>query len=208
MLPKSWLIFTIVVFINIGCKEEKKPIINTPKVNSDSLLSLINKTPETPSRLIDSINHNDTAQLFTAYYKHPFSNTITRDSFSLILSGKSILEGMLTFNIYDTSGKQIHRELFYAFDLLFDEGDVIPQNKHADTIIARMKVFFTKERFLQPAIELIPQYNEDQSDKENWDDINSDKAAIGFTYNYGYEGTYGIAYSKKKQKAVVYFSSD
>lgn len=208
MLAKSWLVFTILALIYIACKEEKKPTTNKPKVNSDSLLSLINKTPEIPSRLVDSINHNDTTHLFAVSYKHQFSNINTLDSFILTLSGKSILEGVLTFKIYDSSGKQIHREVFYAFDLLFDEGDVIPQNKHADTIIARMKVFFTKESFLKPAIKLIPQYNEDQSDKENWDDINSDKTAIGFTYNYGYEGTYGIAYSKKKQKTVVYFSSD
>ncbi|MFC4231086.1 hypothetical protein ACFOW1_04245 [Parasediminibacterium paludis] len=208
MLPKSWLVFTILAFIYMACKDEKKPTINTPKVNSDSLLSLINKTPETTSRLVDSINHNDTTHLFAVSFKHPFSNVNTLDSFTLTLSGKSIREGMLTFKILDVNGNEIHKEVFYAFDLLFDEGDIIPHNKHADTIIARMKVFFTKDRFIQPAIELIPQYNEDQSNKENWDDINSDKTAIGFTYNYGYEGTYGIAYSKKKQKTIVYFSSD
>jgi hypothetical protein len=148
--------------------------------------------------------------LFHITTLHPFSNINKEDTFSLILTGNSIYTGQIFFKIIDFNKRVIHNEKFPATDLLGDEENSISTNKEKeDTIIARMKSFFSESNFDKPAIDASDTFDPDENyDKQLWQDIKSDTSATGFLYSHGYEGTYGIAYSKKKQKAVCYFSSD
>ena len=146
--------------------------------------------------------------LYTTKVLHPFSDINKKNSFCLTLTGKSVVSGKITFEIYDFNKRLIHNESFDASGLLGDEGEVIPVKVQPDTIITRMKRFFNKENFIKPAIKMAKKFDPDYSDKIIWSEINSNKSAIGFLYAHGYEGSYAIAYSRKNKKAVCYYSSD
>jgi hypothetical protein len=151
--------------------------------------------------------------LFTSTAKHVFSTPAKNDSFTLTLTGKSILKGNITFHIYKNNAI-VFTDTFPASDLLGDMYDAIPTNKQrADTIIGRMKRFFDGENFIQPAIKITRNGPADHKDipaefKPILTEIRSDKSAIGFVYSHGYEGTYAITWSKKKAKALYYYTSD
>jgi hypothetical protein len=151
--------------------------------------------------------------LFTATAKHPFSSRAQNDSFVLSLTGRSVLGGNITFHIYKDS-KVIFTDTFPASDLLGDRYADIPTDKQrADTILHRMKIFFGSNNFIQPAIRITRDESGNSTDippefKLILAEIQSDSSAIGFVYSHGYEGTYAIAWSKKKAKALFYYSSD
>jgi hypothetical protein len=70
----------------------------------------------------------------------------------------------------------------------------------------RIKEFFEEKNFKYPAIKQDEVLDEDYSDKEIWNDIQSDRTAIGFFYLIGEEDGRTIAYSKKTKKVVMYFN--
>jgi hypothetical protein len=152
---------------------------------------------------------NQSRVLITTKADHAFSNPYTKDHFLLSVSGKSILDGKISLSISTNDHKIIFRDHFQATDLLwdYDEADLTKKQKE-EIIRKRMKYFFNDSSFIKPAIKIASPFGPDNSDKAVWLDIKSNKEAIGFVYSYGYEGTYAIAYSKKKQKAVLYYSSD
>lgn len=147
--------------------------------------------------------------LITIKADHVFSNPATKDHFLLTVSGRSVLNGKISLSISTNDHKVIFRDSFQATDLLwdYDEADLTKKQKE-EIIRNRMKDFFNDSSFIKPAIKIATPFWPDNSDKAIWLDIKSNKEAIGFVYSYGYEGTYAIAYSKKKQKVVLYFSSD
>ena len=73
-------------------------------------------------------------------------------------------------------------------------------------MISRIEGFFNENNFLNPAIKKDEKFDPDYSDKETWDEIQSDKAAIGFSYLLGEEDGRKIAFSKKKRIVVMYFN--
>jgi hypothetical protein len=70
----------------------------------------------------------------------------------------------------------------------------------------RIREFFKEKNFYSPAIKQDEIFNEDLSDKEIWTEIKSDSSAIGFYYLIGEEDGRKIAFSKKKNKIVMYFN--
>jgi hypothetical protein len=70
----------------------------------------------------------------------------------------------------------------------------------------RVKEFFDEKNFNYPAIKQDEVFDEDYSDMEIWNDIKSDRTAIGFYYLIGEEDGRTIAYSKKTKKVVMYFN--
>lgn len=147
-------------------------------------------------------------------YTNNFSDLSHKDTFSISLTGKSIVTGRVTFKIVDFRGKNIFTEKFTAKDLLGDLIDVKSSVKQQeDTIKNRMKIFFRKGNFKQPAIENGDTFDGDYSnaqpsDKKDWEALKANRESIGFIYSYGYEGTYGIAWLKNKKKVFLYFYSD
>jgi len=148
--------------------------------------------------------------LMTIRADHVFSNTATKDHFVLIVSGKSVVDSKVRLSILTHDNRQIFTDSFKASDLLYnyDNGEGL-NIKQKDAIIRkRITHFFSDSCFIYPAIKIAEPFFEDNSDKAAWLDIKSNKDAIGFVYSYGYEGTYAIAYSNKKKKAILYYSSD
>ena len=70
----------------------------------------------------------------------------------------------------------------------------------------KLDKFFNEDNFHQPAIAANDSFDEDYTKKEIWDDIISDRTAIGFYYLIGEEDGRHIAYSKKLGKVVLYYN--
>lgn len=199
LMKRTTLISGILITLLFSCTNEKKVKNIDSLQNQNSTTEIVineGKTEESGKVLLqDSI-------------KHPFSEPNKDDTFKIKLSGKSILEGKVNFQIFNSENKLIHSENFDSADLLGDldiESSTAEQRQ--DTIIKRMKYFFSNENFLEPAVSKHEDLESD-IEKEIFDDIKSDKTAIGFMYSIGYEGLYIIAYSKKMKKVVLYFYSD
>ena len=150
--------------------------------------------------------------LLTSVYQHSFSDPSKKDIFKLALIGSSILKGKVLFEITTSDHRNIYSETFPATDLYGDlEEDFFTKKQRTDTIKKRFNLFFKASNFKEPAIDrkvTYSKYNDDNYDKVTFYDIKSDQSAIGFLYTHGYEGTYGIAWSKKQKKVVKYFYSD
>jgi hypothetical protein len=193
-------VLVCLISILLGCGPDKKDIDDTDKENSKRA---------TEEHLTKKDTASEQKSLFSVSSKHKFSSPENTDIFKLSLTGSSILEGKITFEISDINNQTIFSNNFSATDLLYDGGDVIKERKaKEDTIVARIKRFFENENFISPAIDNSEEFDSDNSTKEIWEDIKSDKSSVGFMYSYGYEGTYQIAYSKKKRKILTYSSSD
>lgn len=141
---------------------------------------------------------------------HAFSSPSKKDEFHIIITGKSLLKGKVVFTITNSAGKNLLREEFDANYLLgYDFTGNINSQKETDAFIQkRIKEFFSEEKFSVPAIEDDTIF-EDQSyyiDKETWEEVKSNKEAIGFYYLLGKEDGRHIAFSNKKGKVVMVYN--
>ena len=139
-----------------------------------------------------------------------FSDPAKKDEFRIVVTGKSLLKGKVLFTITSAEGKNLLKEEFDADYLLgYDFTGNMDSQKETDAFITkRVNQFFSKENFSVPAIEDEVVF-EDQSyyiDKETWEEIKSDKQAIGFYYLLGKEDGRHIAFSRKKRKVVMFYN--
>ena len=139
--------------------------------------------------------------------KKHFSNAKTKDNFRITITGTSILEGKMTFEIIDSKGKEILKEEYPSYYLIgFVLYDDEPKEKQELYIKKRVAEFFKNDNFFTPAIPTTEKYDEDYSDKKVWNTIKSDQTSVGFYYLIGEESGNRIAYSKNDNKVVIYFS--
>jgi hypothetical protein len=139
---------------------------------------------------------------------HDFSEVGKKDEFYICIRGKSIVEGNVIFTIISHDKTTILKEEFPS-NLLMGygfEGDLESVKDSEKYIRNRIKEFFEEKNFKYPAIKQDEVLDEDYSDKEIWNDIQSDRTAIGFFYLIGEEDGRTIAYSKKTKKVVMYFN--
>lgn len=137
---------------------------------------------------------------------HAFSSPNEMDSFRIYVTGQSITEGEITFEIRSQEHGIIHQEMFPAVYLLGYGYAGETDEEAANSIQGRIDDFFDKEQFSKPAIFQTDSFDADYSEEAIWEDIYSDTSAIGFYYLVGEENGRHIAYSKKLNKVVVYFS--
>lgn len=145
--------------------------------------------------------------LLSTTYLHPFSDPVKQDIFKLLMTGKSINEGKLLFEVISFKNKIIYSEKCHGYDLLGDL-ELPTDAQKEDTIRARFNTFFKAGAFQKPALEQPDTSDTDYADLKTQKDISSDATAIGFNYSIGYETVLEIAYSKKKQATVVCYGSD
>lgn len=139
---------------------------------------------------------------------HAFTKVDRKDEFYICIRGKSIAEGKVIFTIICHDKTTILREEFpscllmnYGF-----EGDLESVKDREEYLRNRIKEFFEEKNFKYPAIKQDEVFDEEYSDLEIWNDIKSDRKAIGFYYLIGEEDGRIIAYSKKTKKVVMYFN--
>jgi hypothetical protein len=140
---------------------------------------------------------------------HVFSDTVKKDTFKLLLKGKTIKDGKGLFEIVSFDHKRIYSEQFQAVDLLGDLIDFpLTDRQKEDTITYRFRNFFLNENFTTPALNKSEVLDTDYVKKEDFEDIKPDASSTGFIYALGYEGFAEIAWSKKRKKVVVCSASD
>jgi hypothetical protein len=136
---------------------------------------------------------------------HNFSSRIEKDTFILKLTGQNIIDGMITFEIVQSSSKIIYKSEFKAVELIGYDYSEEKRFSKKEYILKRMNEFFNETNFTYPAISKNEKYDSDYSDKKNWEEIKADSSAIGFTFLLGEENSKSIAYSKKIKKVIEYF---
>jgi hypothetical protein len=137
-----------------------------------------------------------------------FSQVGKKDKFYICIRGKSITEGQVLFTITSHDKKEIFREVFPSYLLMNYgfTGDLKSEKDRENYMKRRIKEFFKEKNFHSPAIKGDEVFNKDFSDKVIWTDIKSDRTTIGFYYLIGEEDGRKIAFSKKKNKIVMYFN--
>jgi hypothetical protein len=155
----------------------------------------------------DSDYGNDSILIENRMY-HVFSNPEKKDTFYICVKGKSLTEGKVVFTIISYNGVEILKEEFSSYTLLdygFNDDYSTKKNKE-EYIKKRIKEFFLESNFYAPAINTGERFNEYYSVREIWEEIKSDKTAVGFNYLIGEEDGRKIAYSKKKKRIVMYYN--
>lgn len=138
---------------------------------------------------------------------HHFSSPTVKDTFKIKLTGQTITEGTVEFEIKTNYGLVIHYENYPSYYLIgYGLDSNASETEKADYIKNRILRFFDEENFQQPAILKNEIFEVDYSDREVWEDIKSDSTAVKFDYLIGEEGNGRIAYSKKLKKVVTIFS--
>lgn len=139
---------------------------------------------------------------------HEFSQLEKKDVFSICIKGKSFSDGNVIFTITSFNGVEILKEEFPS-NYLMNDGFIGNQDSikdREDYIKKRIIEFFNEDNFYYPAIKTTENFDKGQSDKDIWEDIKSDKSAVGFSYLIGEEDGRKIAFSKKNGKVVSYFN--
>jgi hypothetical protein len=173
----------------------------TASIKSSTGQTLSVKNELQSATIIDSI-------LIEQRAVHDFSKVDKKDEFYICIRGKSIAEGKVIFTIVSHDKITILREEFPSYLLMNYgfEGDSESVKDREKYMRIRIKEFFEEKNFKYPAIKQDEGFEEDYSNKEIWNDIKSDRTAIGFYYLIGEEDGRKIAYSKKTKKVVMYFN--
>jgi hypothetical protein len=201
-MKKSTLVIGLSITFLFSCgdstREEAKKSVKMDEPQTEKPVK-----PETSTEKSDYLIENKLL--------HAFSNPAKKDEFRIVVTGKNLSKGKVLFTITSAEGKNLLTEEFDTDDLLASYdfmGDINSQKETDAFITKRIKEFFSKEKFSVPAIEADAAF-EDQSyyiDKETWEEIKSDKKAVGFYYLLGKEDGRHIAFSKKKGKVVMYYN--
>lgn len=212
------LMMCILISCNNSPDEDKNIKQENNITDSLSIKDSKQKNTHTDSSSANQIRRNNIEEgsLLSNIKTHEFSDINKKDTFKLVLSGQSIIDGHVTFQIIDFNNNIILNDTFSALDLIYEElnyvwNDTTPSTKQEeDSITKRVKYFFDDGNFVQPAINPWENYDKEYNNlpKDIWKSIKADPASIGFFYSEGGEGGCGIAYSKKDKKAVYYFCSD
>lgn len=166
------------------------------------------KTTKVPNVIhsASQTERKEKAILLTTFKKHYFSSKQSPDTFRMVLNGENLTKAVVTFTILNPKGMVIYTVTFPAQYLIGYE--ILEENptrkQQEDVIKRRVKEFFLDKNFKSPAITADEEFEEDYAEKSIWQDIKSDKTAIGFYYLIGEEDMRWIAYSKKIKKVVVY----
>lgn len=163
--------------------------------------------PETEKKKTETmVNSKKDSLIIENRITHEFSQPEKKDFFSICIKGKSFSDGNVIFTITSFNGVEILKEEFPSYGLMND-GFIGSQGSikdREDYMKKRIIEFFNEDNFYSPAIKTTDNFDKDLSDKEIWDDIKSDKSAVGFSYVKYEEDGRTIAFSKKKRKVVSY----
>jgi hypothetical protein len=145
--------------------------------------------------------------LYGKEIRHEFSSPVAKDTFKLFVTGQSINDGQVKFQIVSKDSVLILSDTFPTTAFLDNAlKDNATNQEKEEHIKNRIGKFFNQDNFHQPAIDSKDTFDEDYSNRDIWDDIISDQTAIGFYYLIGEEDGRHIAYSKSLRKVLLYYS--
>ncbi|WP_345116150.1 hypothetical protein [Hymenobacter algoricola] len=144
--------------------------------------------------------------LNTVRASHYFSNTKTKDTFVLQLTGPKIMNGQARFIILSSTGDTLRKEVMPATALLderqLDDPQAATVRDKEIAILRGMNSFFADDRFVQPAVPKTAS-QPGEVDAQSWSAVQADSRAVGFDYVTAAGKERRIAFDKKQQKAVV-----
>ena len=147
---------------------------------------------------------------------HFFSDSVKKDTFKLVLSGDSLTSSIAIFSITSFKGKQIYYDSAQGTDIgeEYLAAHAIREATYSQWIKAikyRTASFFEDSNFVNackvPADGRCGEHPE-LTDSANWVEIHTSKKVIGFHYFYWGVDDFYIAWSKKQQKAVMYWHNN
>lgn len=141
--------------------------------------------------------------LLSSIVKHPFSDPHKQDTFKLVITGKSVLNGQALFEIINYAGHSIYKETFGAGYLAEKGSFTDPEAKEA-YIRERVRGFFHERNFIIPAVRQNDNSSISHFNKQDVEDLRADRSAIGFSYHISDKRYYRIAWSKKQKMVVIY----
>jgi hypothetical protein len=159
---------------------------------------------ETP---VDPAKTNEEQVLIQYDTTLSFSTKGELDTFKIFVTGKSIREGKCTLQIITQQGEIIYDQSFEAIMLIdFGFSGNANEAEAENHINYRLETFLSPDKFRYPAIAPSATFEKDHSEKETWEEIHADQAAIGFYYLLGKEDKRYIAFSQKRKKVVLYYN--
>lgn len=207
---KRLVLFLACILIISSCSNNKD---NTPVEIKDSVqpaLALkIDSTLPTDIPLIKNDIKNEAIELpYINAITHSFSNELTQDTFKISLTGTSVLEGAITFEIMNSTGEKLFSENYSSQDfIIYFKTQTDDTLELTNYIIDALDSFLDEANFQNPAIPSYEKFNEMYSDESVWKDLKNNTKAIGFKYTIsGSESK--IVYSKKDKKVLRYFHSE
>lgn len=186
----SFVISTILLSCNGGDNNSSQATKNKDSANTKSIVE--RKTPLEDNR----------RTLLSNIKSHYFSDGTKKDTFKLVLTGDSLITARAIFSITSYEGKTIYVDTFSGADLTKNvDGDaVISDKEKLMNIKESVKSFFNDSAFSNP-----PVFDNDGNETTYWDDIKSDKTAIGFEVAMNHVD-FRIAYSKNQHKVLMYWN--
>ncbi|ALD20227.1 hypothetical protein [Hymenobacter sp. DG25A] len=190
-----------------ACKGPTKEQLETAEKPSASAAQTAATEPMDTLRPLGVTAQADTLQQVQKL--HEFSQVGKPDKFTLVLRGKTLLTGELTFTIASgADNRVIFRETFPVSDL---EAAMVYEMKTPTATPAereayvrkRLQEFFADKNFVQPAIGPRDTYQPGTTlDQAAWQELHSRKDAVGFVYLLGKEDRRKIAWSPMRQQVV------
>lgn len=151
-------------------------------------------------------NYNSSGKhvLLSNTLPHYFSDNSKKDTFKIVLTGDSLKTAKAVFFITSYKGVRIYADTFKGGDLTQNvDGDpIISDSKKLANIKESVRSFFDESKFSKP-----PFFKNGDNDTTNWDEIKSDKTAIGYEVVMNHVD-FRIAYSKKQHKVLVYWNDE
>jgi hypothetical protein len=158
--------------------------------------------------ILKGCNQPNREPLYENVIKRPFSDPAFKDELSIKVFGESLVGGTVVILIISSDGRIIYKQEHPAshligYGLMGEEATNIARME--EYITKRVDEFFIDDHFSNPAVSLNETFDNDYSELESWNSIQSDQTAIGFYYLIGEEAGCRIAYSKKEQQTLTYF---
>lgn len=151
--------------------------------------------------------------LYASERLHAFSDSSKQDTFRLSVSGKDFLKAKVRFEIISHTGEVVYSDNFdsnFLIDYGIMEGVTDPASitdeMRSAYIQNRLKTFFDDKNFKSPAIKADAAWEDYYPDKELFEELKAKPDAISFYYLLGKEDGRYIAYSDKKDKAVLFYN--
>jgi hypothetical protein len=186
-----------------ACSTPDSSQVSTTTSSADTATQL---EPMDTTRATAANAQSDT--LKTVRKRHIFSAPGSPDEFSLVMRGKDMLSGEVTFTITEASGQVIFREMLHADDL---EAAMVYEMKTPSAsatereayIRRRMDEFFSDKNFRAPALTAKDPYPAGSTtDRATWDDLRQRPDAVSFTYLVGKEDRRRIAWAPRTKQVV------
>jgi len=145
--------------------------------------------------------------IYSVEKEHYFSSKEAKDNFKIILTGKSITEGIIKIIISTKSNDILFTESYpskylIGYGLIGKEDTIENEEKY---ILKRMNEFFSEDNFINNPIGINDSCESDYSDCETWEILKKERELIGFYFLIGEESGCWMAYSRKLKKVLKYY---